>query len=164
MPQVQLFHPSIWSVQRPRSLVNLEDDTSSIWSGIGKSGNYTSNNTQSLDRRKYAAGAFDRAQSMGALNFGYISEDGILRGSVAPFMHFAGNSQPSESKQSLGQFSDHIDKYRDVALWSQTNSPPCIVDWLTFLVRSPSQWRRKVKIVRGAKPPKVGLCNWTRNC
>ena len=45
---------------------------------------------QSLDRRKYAAGAFDRAQSMGALNFGYISEDGILRGSVAPFMHFAG--------------------------------------------------------------------------
>jgi len=102
---------------RPRSLVNLEDDTSSIWSGIEKSGNYPSNNTQSLDRRKYAAGAFDRAQSLGALNFGYISDDGILRGSVAPFMHFASTATPaSESKQSLGQFSDHIDKYRDVAL------------------------------------------------
>jgi len=101
---------------KPRSLVNLEDDTSSIWSGIGKSGNYPSHNTQSLDRRKYAAGAFDRAHSVGALNFGYNTDDGILRGSVAPFMHFAGNAPASESKQSLGQFSDHIDKYRDVAL------------------------------------------------
>ena len=71
---------------------------------------------QSLDRRKYAAGAFDRAHSVGALNFGYNTDDGILRGSVAPFMHFAGNAPASESKQSLGQFSDHIDKYRDVAL------------------------------------------------
>ena len=69
-----------------------------------------------MDRRKYAAGAFDRAQSLGALNFGYISDDGILRGSVAPFMHFAAATPASESKQSLGQFSDHIDKYRDVAL------------------------------------------------
>ena len=51
-----------------------------------------------------------------ALNFGYNTDDGILRGSVAPFMHFAGNAPASESKQSLGQFSDHIDKYRDVAL------------------------------------------------
>ena len=62
---------------------------------------------QSLDRRKMA-------QSTGALHhFGYHSEDGILRGSVAPFMHF---STTSDSKQSIGQFSDHIDKYRDVAL------------------------------------------------
>ena len=54
------------------------------------------------------------AQSTGALHhFGYHSEDGILRGSVAPFMHF---STTSDSKQSIGQFSDHIDKYRDVAL------------------------------------------------
>ena len=29
------FHMFQW--YRPRSLVNLEDDTSSIWSGIGKS-------------------------------------------------------------------------------------------------------------------------------
>ena len=65
---------------------------------------------QSLDRRKYFA---DRAHSTGALNFGYISDDGILRGSVEPFVHF---TSASESKQSLGQFSDHIDKYRDVAL------------------------------------------------
>ena len=50
---------------------------------------------------------------MGALNFGYVSDDGILRGSVTPFMHFAHNN---ESKQSLGQYSDHIDEYRDVAL------------------------------------------------
>lgn len=64
---------------------------------------------QSLDRRK-----FDRHHSVGALNFGYISDDGILRGSVGPFMHFASTS--GDSKHSLGQFSDHIDKYRDVAL------------------------------------------------
>ena len=50
---------------------------------------------------------------MGALNFGYVSDDGILRGSVTPFMHFTNNN---ESKQSLGQYSDHIDEYRDVAL------------------------------------------------
>ena len=55
----------------------------------------------------------DRAHSMGALNFGYVSDDGILRGSVTPFMHFTNNN---ESKQSLGQYSDHIDEYRDVAL------------------------------------------------
>ena len=55
----------------------------------------------------------DRSHSMGALNFGYVSDDGILRGSVTPFMHFAHNN---ESKQSLGQYSDHIDEYRDVAL------------------------------------------------
>ena len=59
--------------------------------------------------------ALDRAASTSALHFGYNSEDGILRGSVAPFMHF---SATSDSKQSIGQFSDHIDKYRDVALWS----------------------------------------------
>lgn len=90
---------------RPRSLVNLEDDTSSIWSGIGKSTptKEFSNTTQILDR----------AHSMGALNFGYVSDDGILRGSVTPFMHFTNNN---ESKQSLGQYSDHIDEYRDVAL------------------------------------------------
>ena len=58
--------------------------------------------------------ALDRAASTSALHFGYNSEDGILRGSVAPFMHF---SATSDSKQSIGQFSDHIDKYRDVALW-----------------------------------------------
>ena len=56
---------------------------------------------------------------MGALNFGYVSDDGILRGSVTPFMHFAHNN---ESKQSLGQYSDHIDEYRDVALWYVWNS------------------------------------------
>lgn len=90
---------------RPRSLANLDDDTSSIWSGIGTS--RPQEFTQSLDRRKMA-------QSTGALHhFGYHSEDGILRGSVAPFMHF---STTSDSKQSIGQFSDHIDKYRDVAL------------------------------------------------
>ena len=43
-----------------------------------------------------------------------MAEDGILRGSVDPFVHF---TSATESKQSLGQFSDHIDKYRDVALW-----------------------------------------------
>ena len=110
---------------RPRSLANLEDDTSSIWSGMGPSrpqeftqvphsnrhGNHATSLMnyflQSLDRRKMA-------QSTGALHhFGYHSEDGILRGSVAPFMHF---STTSDSKQSIGQFSDHIDKYRDVAL------------------------------------------------
>lgn len=91
---------------RPRSLVNLEDDTSSIWSGIGKSSpnKEFSNTTQILDR----------AHSMGALNFGYVSDDGILRGSVTPFMHFSNNN--NDSKQSLGQYSDHIDGYRDVAL------------------------------------------------
>ena len=57
----------------------------------------------------------DRAHSMGALNFGYVSDDGILRGSVTPFMHFSNNNNV-ESKQSLGQYSDHIDGYRDVAL------------------------------------------------
>ena len=67
---------------------------------------------QSLDRRKF--GYFERAHSIGALNFGYMAEDGILRGSVDPFVHF---TSATESKQSLGQFSDHIDKYRDVALW-----------------------------------------------
>ena len=61
----------------------------------------------------------DRSHSMGALNFGYVSDDGILRGSVTPFMHFAHNN---ESKQSLGQYSDHIDEYRDVALWYVWNS------------------------------------------
>ena len=71
---------------------------------------------QSLDRRKYAAGAFDRAHSVGALNFGYNTDDGILRGSVAPFMHFAGNPPGSESKQSLGKFSDQIDKDRNLGL------------------------------------------------
>ena len=44
----------------------------------------------------------DRAHSMGALNFGYVSDDGILRGSVTPFMHFTNNN---ESKQSLGMIS-----------------------------------------------------------
>jgi len=48
-----------------------------------------------------------------------------VRGGVGPIMHYSnygGNSRqvigiPGESKQSLGtQFSDHIDKYRDVAL------------------------------------------------
>ena len=56
---------------------------------------------------------------MGALNFGYVSDDGILRGSVTPFMHFQNNN--NESKQSLGQYSDHIDGYRDVALWYSTD-------------------------------------------
>ena len=55
---------------------------------------------------------------MGALNFGYVSDDGILRGSVTPFMHFSNNN--NDSKQSLGQYSDHIDGYRDVALWWYT--------------------------------------------
>lgn len=99
---------------RPRSLINLDDDTSSIWSGIGKpSGDYA---TQSLDRRKYLLEQYQlqqRAQSVSALNFGYVSDDGILRSSAGPFMHFAAGG---ESKQSLGQFSDHVDKYRDVAL------------------------------------------------
>jgi hypothetical protein len=53
---------------------------------------------------------------MGALNFGYIPDDGIIRGNVAPYMHFSNGPSGVESKQSLGQFSDHIDKYRDVAL------------------------------------------------
>ena len=56
---------------------------------------------------------------MGALNFGYVSDDGILRGSVTPFMHFSNNN--NDSKQSLGQYSDHIDGYRDVALWYTTD-------------------------------------------
>ena len=56
---------------------------------------------------------------MGALNFGYVSDDGILRGSVTPFMHFSNNN--NDSKQSLGQYSDHIDGYRDVALWYSTD-------------------------------------------
>jgi len=99
---------------RPRSLVNLEDDSSSIWSGMERSPihEYVSkSHTHSLDRRKF--GYFERAHSIGALNFGYMAEDGILRGSVDPFVHF---TSATESKQSLGQFSDHIDKYRDVAL------------------------------------------------
>ena len=57
---------------------------------------------------------------MGALNFGYVPEDGIIRGSVTqPFTHFTNGTIVTvggDSKQSLGQFSDHIDQYRDVAL------------------------------------------------
>jgi len=70
-----------------------------------------------------------RARSFsGGINlFGWsATDDGIVRGGVGPFMHYSnygGNNgraiigMTGESKQSLGtQFSDHIDKYRDVAL------------------------------------------------
>ena len=69
-----------------------------------------------------------RARSIsGGINlFGWsTADDGIVRGGVGPLLHYShygGNGRttvgmPGESKQSLGtQFSDHIDKYRDVAL------------------------------------------------
>ena len=69
-----------------------------------------------------------RARSIsGGINlFGWsATDDGIVRGGVGPLMHYSnygGNGRvvvgmAGESKQSLGtQFSDHIDKYRDVAL------------------------------------------------
>ena len=69
-----------------------------------------------------------RARSIsGGINlFGWsATDDGIVRGGVGPLMHYSnygGNGRgivgiTGESKQSLGtQFSDHIDKYRDVAL------------------------------------------------
>jgi len=72
---------------------------------------------QSLDRRKRQFDSRQRAQSTGALNFGYLSEDGILRGSVGYFNYSSDrNNFSANSHQSIGQFSDHVDKYRDVAL------------------------------------------------
>ena len=79
---------------------------------------------QSLDRRKRMQDARLRAQSTGALNFGYLSEEGILRGGVGLFNYSTSSrdrdsryGMARESQQSIGQFSDHVDKYRDVALW-----------------------------------------------
>ena len=124
---------------RPKSLTNLEDDASSIWSGVihddfesmaqktqvrsyVKQEKDCLNKTfllwfQSLDRRK----SHIKAQSLGELNFGYSWDDAIVRGSVGPFMHYSNYDKrlvqaSGESRQSLAQLSDHIDKYRDVAL------------------------------------------------
>ncbi|TRY73361.1 hypothetical protein TCAL_06017 [Tigriopus californicus] len=101
---------------RPRSLVNLEDDTSSIWSGIGQPvSQYNSLNRQKLSSQF-------RAQSLGALNFGHLNEEALLHGSVGPYFHFRPEDRrPRDfpqggSRISLGQYSDHIDRYRDVAL------------------------------------------------
>lgn len=88
--------------------------------------------SQSLDRRKarlIAARRHSRAKSTGALNlahldhlqpggggglFGGFSGRGVslMRGhATSPaILHYG------DSKISLGQISDHIDKYRDVAL------------------------------------------------
>lgn len=76
---------------------------------------------QSLNRQKLS-NQF-RAQSLGALNFGHLNEEAILHGSVGPYFHFRPEDRrprdfPQGSRISLGQYSDHIDRYRDVALWS----------------------------------------------
>jgi len=102
---------------RPRSLVNLEDDNASIWSG-GYGGNYADYSTQSLDRRKMRNGGLGhRAQSMGALNMGYMSEEEFRRTAVGSV---SGQLRPyhlqNGSKQSLGQQSDSPERYRDIAL------------------------------------------------
>lgn len=65
-----------------------------------------------MDRRK-GLSSNQRAMSMTALNFGHVAnEETILRGQIGP-LHFFGQG---DSKLSLGQWSDHVDKYRDVAL------------------------------------------------
>ena len=75
---------------------------------------------QSLDRRKRLQEARVRAHSTGALNFGYLADEGILRGGVGLFNYSSSRDRDRflarESQQSIGQYSDHIDKYRDVAL------------------------------------------------
>ena len=78
---------------------------------------------QSLDRRKRVQDGRHRANSTGALNFGYLAEEGIVRGSVGLFNYSSNRDRfassrfaARESQQSIGQFSDHVDKYRDVAL------------------------------------------------
>jgi len=83
----------------------------------------TPHHFQSLDRRKRLQDARLRAHSTGALNFGYLSEEGILRGGVGLFNYSTSSrdrdlryGMARESQQSIGQFSDHVDKYRDVAL------------------------------------------------
>ena len=80
---------------------------------------------QSLDRRKRVQDGRHRANSTGALNFGYLAEEGIVRGSVGLFNYSSNRDRfassrfaARESQQSIGQFSDHVDKYRDVALWT----------------------------------------------
>ena len=101
---------------RPRSLVNLDDDSGSIWSGGYN--NYSDYATQSLDRRKLGNGGLGyRAQSLGALNLGYMSDDEFRRTAVGSV---TGQMRPyymqNGSKQSLGQQSDCPEKYGDIAL------------------------------------------------